>query len=154
MDTLAERLRRRPANPIGSPRVSSNPTGIALSKTDFCVHYTQQALAHHSQVYPRSGTTLTTTATTHHQHPPPPSKRDARVPWHPHSPKDTLFTLEQERRQCLFGHFSRETPGYPENWFACLSLRAPEPHVFCKSASQETVTMHLRGVQLNIKLTD
>ena len=29
MDTLAERLRRRPAKPKGSPRVGSNPTGVA-----------------------------------------------------------------------------------------------------------------------------
>ena len=28
-DTLAERLRRRPAKPMGSPRVGSNPTGVA-----------------------------------------------------------------------------------------------------------------------------
>ena len=28
-DTLAEQLRRRPAKPIGSPRVGSNPTGAA-----------------------------------------------------------------------------------------------------------------------------
>ena len=30
MDTLAEWLRRRPAKPMGSPRVGSNPTGVAL----------------------------------------------------------------------------------------------------------------------------
>ena len=30
-DTLAERLRRRPAKPMGSPRVGSNPTGAALN---------------------------------------------------------------------------------------------------------------------------
>ena len=30
MDTLAERLRRRPAKPMGSPRVGSNPTGVVL----------------------------------------------------------------------------------------------------------------------------
>ena len=30
-DTLAERLRRRPAKPMGSPRVGSNPTGVVLS---------------------------------------------------------------------------------------------------------------------------
>ena len=29
-DTLAERLRRRPAKPMGSPRVGSNPTGVDL----------------------------------------------------------------------------------------------------------------------------
>ena len=29
MDTLAERLRRRPAKPMVSPRVGSNPTGVA-----------------------------------------------------------------------------------------------------------------------------
>ena len=28
-DTLAERSRRRPAKPMGSPRVGSNPTGVA-----------------------------------------------------------------------------------------------------------------------------
>ena len=28
--TLAERLRRRPAKPMGSPRVGSNPTGVAF----------------------------------------------------------------------------------------------------------------------------
>ena len=28
MDTLAEQLRRRPAKPMGSPRVGSNPTGV------------------------------------------------------------------------------------------------------------------------------
>ena len=31
-DTLAERLRRRPAKPMGSARVGSNPTGVDLSK--------------------------------------------------------------------------------------------------------------------------
>ena len=30
MDTLAEWLRRWPAKPMGSPRVGSNPTGVAL----------------------------------------------------------------------------------------------------------------------------
>ena len=30
-DTLAERLRRRPAKPMGSPRVGSNPTGVDLT---------------------------------------------------------------------------------------------------------------------------
>ena len=29
-DTLAERLRRRPAKPMGFPRVGSNPTGVVL----------------------------------------------------------------------------------------------------------------------------
>merc|ERR1739836_320145 len=29
-DTLAERLRRRPAKPMGSPCVGSNPTGVVL----------------------------------------------------------------------------------------------------------------------------
>ena len=32
-DTLAERLRRRPAKPMGSPRVGSNPTGVALQRS-------------------------------------------------------------------------------------------------------------------------
>jgi hypothetical protein len=31
-DTLAERLRRRPAKPMGFPRVGSNPTGVATWK--------------------------------------------------------------------------------------------------------------------------
>ena len=31
LDTLAERLRRRPAKPMGSPCVGSNPTGVASS---------------------------------------------------------------------------------------------------------------------------
>ena len=30
IDTLAERLRRRPAKPMGSPRVGSNPTGVVF----------------------------------------------------------------------------------------------------------------------------
>ena len=30
MDTLADWLRRRPAKPMGSPRVGSNPTGVGL----------------------------------------------------------------------------------------------------------------------------
>ena len=29
-DTLAERLRRRPAKPMGSPRVGTSPTGVAV----------------------------------------------------------------------------------------------------------------------------
>ena len=32
-DTLAERLRRRPAKPMGSPRVGSNPTGVEIQLT-------------------------------------------------------------------------------------------------------------------------
>ena len=32
-DTLAEWLRRRPAKPMGSPRVGSNPTGVVLAQT-------------------------------------------------------------------------------------------------------------------------
>ena len=32
-DTLAERLRRRPAKPMGSPRVGSNPTGVDICPT-------------------------------------------------------------------------------------------------------------------------
>ena len=31
-DTLAEWLRRRPAKPMGSPRVGSNPTGVAFRR--------------------------------------------------------------------------------------------------------------------------
>ena len=30
-DTLAEWLRRRPAKPVGSARVGSNPTGVVLA---------------------------------------------------------------------------------------------------------------------------
>ena len=30
-DTLAEWLRRRPAKPMGSPRVGSNPTGVVFA---------------------------------------------------------------------------------------------------------------------------
>ena len=30
-DTLAERLRRRPAKPMGSPRVGSSPTGVVFT---------------------------------------------------------------------------------------------------------------------------
>ena len=33
-DTLAERLRRRPAKPMGFPRVGSNPTGVDLVVMD------------------------------------------------------------------------------------------------------------------------
>ena len=35
MDALAEWLRRRPAKPMGSPRVGSNPTGVAAHRTAF-----------------------------------------------------------------------------------------------------------------------
>ena len=37
-DTLAERLRRRPAKPMGSPRVGSNPTGVALCRHSCHTH--------------------------------------------------------------------------------------------------------------------
>ena len=38
-DTLAERLRRRPAKPMGSPRVGSNPTGVvSISRGAFSAH--------------------------------------------------------------------------------------------------------------------
>ena len=43
-DTLAERLRRRPAKPMGSPRVGSNPTGVAfvsLQMNDLCSRWSQ-----------------------------------------------------------------------------------------------------------------
>jgi hypothetical protein len=36
IDTLAEWLRRRPAKPMGSPRVGSNPTGVALCAAALC----------------------------------------------------------------------------------------------------------------------
>ena len=32
MDILAEWLRRRPAKPMGSPRVGSNPTGVVMRR--------------------------------------------------------------------------------------------------------------------------
>ena len=35
-DTLAERLRRRPAKPMGSPRVGSNPTGVVFAQKALC----------------------------------------------------------------------------------------------------------------------
>ena len=35
-DTLAERLRRRPAKPMGSPRVGSNPTGVVSCAASAC----------------------------------------------------------------------------------------------------------------------
>ena len=35
-DTLAERLRRRPAKPMGSPRVGSNPTGVVSCVASAC----------------------------------------------------------------------------------------------------------------------
>ena len=34
-DTLAEWLRRRPAKPMGSPRVGLNPTGVELEQLCF-----------------------------------------------------------------------------------------------------------------------
>ena len=34
-DTLAEWLRRRPAKPMGSPRVGSNPTGVVRVQGGF-----------------------------------------------------------------------------------------------------------------------
>ena len=34
-DTLAERLRRRPAKPMGSPRVGSDPTGVVRVQSGF-----------------------------------------------------------------------------------------------------------------------
>ena len=43
-DTLAERLRRRPAKPMGSPRVGSNPTGVASCHRSTCV----QCISHMS----------------------------------------------------------------------------------------------------------
>ena len=37
MDTLAEWLRRRPAKPMGSPCVGSNPTGVVF-RDQLCKH--------------------------------------------------------------------------------------------------------------------
>ena len=37
-DTLAEWLRRRPAKPMGSPRVGSNPTGVVFKCPELLVH--------------------------------------------------------------------------------------------------------------------
>ena len=48
-DTLAERLRRRPAKPIGSPRVDSNPTGAELER---------QCFSQTNQTVPRAKVTL------------------------------------------------------------------------------------------------
>ena len=42
VDTLAEWLRRRPAKPVGSARVGSNPTGVA--SLNFCVLSTLEFL--------------------------------------------------------------------------------------------------------------
>jgi hypothetical protein len=54
-DTLAERLRRRPAKPMGSPRVGSNPTGVVLPaapKASFMIvnHSTCFLPAFHAQL--------------------------------------------------------------------------------------------------------
>ena len=57
-DTLAERLRRRPAKPMGSPRVGSNPTGVDLPAAPVMLRWAWaplytwdacegEALAHH-----------------------------------------------------------------------------------------------------------
>ena len=46
-DTLAERLRRRPAKPMGSPRVGSNPTGVVLLVSS-CTHLTNHTINLHS----------------------------------------------------------------------------------------------------------
>ena len=55
MDTLAERLRRRPAKPMGSPRVGSNPTGVDFSKEKT----SQPAVADGaSRISPRGGLLL------------------------------------------------------------------------------------------------
>ena len=35
IDTLAEWLRRRPAKPMGSPCVGSNPTGVEICMSEF-----------------------------------------------------------------------------------------------------------------------
>ena len=39
-DTLAERLRRRPAKPMGSARVGSNPTGVDVCYTGVSLRHT------------------------------------------------------------------------------------------------------------------
>ena len=44
-DTLAERLRRRPAKPTGSPRVGSNPTGVDFAQVPIVVHFTPMILS-------------------------------------------------------------------------------------------------------------
>ena len=44
MDTLAEWLRRRPAKPMGSPRVGSNPTGV-----DFVMYVLPEPVAARSR---------------------------------------------------------------------------------------------------------
>ena len=42
MDTLAEWLRRRPAKPMGSPCVGSNPTGVVF-RDQLCEHEAERA---------------------------------------------------------------------------------------------------------------
>jgi hypothetical protein len=42
-DTLAERLRRRPAKPMGSPRVGSNPTGVVFPEVQSAASGERQA---------------------------------------------------------------------------------------------------------------
>ena len=44
-DTLAERLRRRPAKPMGSPRVGSNPTGVVFGCNVFLTKFTPASIA-------------------------------------------------------------------------------------------------------------
>ena len=69
-DTLAERLRRRPAKPMGSPRVGSNPTGV-VSETHLSI------LPAH--MYVPSTVVATSINPILHIHPPP---HPSRI--HPH----------------------------------------------------------------------
>ena len=50
-DTLAERLRRRPAKPMGSARVGSNPTGVdwLYTRGGFALHFCDKLIAHVSR---------------------------------------------------------------------------------------------------------
>ena len=44
-DTLAERLRRRPAKPMGSLRVGSNPTGVVFGYNVCLTKFTPASIA-------------------------------------------------------------------------------------------------------------
>ena len=52
-DTLAEWLRRRPAKPMGSPRVGSNPTGVALPIANVITNAVSKCKGHLQDPNPR-----------------------------------------------------------------------------------------------------
>ena len=75
IDTLAERLRRRPAKPMGSPRVGSNPTGVVLwwqnsdiAETTTCSTFAREHPCFNTKSENRMCTTTTVIAgrTRHH----------------------------------------------------------------------------------------